>query len=207
MLQNSGLISGGTAAYAPIGGDSLASDLITNTGQIIGDILLSGGDDAYNGALGRLTGTVFGGDGVDIITGGIDNDIFFGDAGNDILTGGLGTDSLTGGAARDIFDFNSAQESVKGLNRDVIEDFVSGDNVTGDDIDLSTIDAKKAPAIRPLISSALMPSRITRASCASSRSEARATRSCRATSTATARPISTLSSSGLINADQGDFVL
>ncbi|MGH6736630.1 MAG: calcium-binding protein [Methyloceanibacter sp.] len=140
VLQNSGLISGGDAAYAPFGGGNPnARDLITNTGQMIGDILLAAGNDVYNGAQGRLSGDVFGGAGNDVITGGIDHDTFFGDDGNDTLTGGLGRDRLTGGADRDFFDFNSVKESVKGANRDMILDFNRADD---DRIDLRTIDAK-----------------------------------------------------------------
>ncbi|HTV68377.1 MAG TPA: calcium-binding protein [Rhizobiaceae bacterium] len=70
------------------------------------------------------------------------NDTLFGYRGNDVLTGGLGKDTQTGGLGRDIFDFNSIAESVVGANRDVITDFTRGNNVTGDDIDLSTIDAR-----------------------------------------------------------------
>ena len=70
------------------------------------------------------------------------NDSLFGYRGDDRLTGGTGKDSLTGGLGRDIFDFNLITESVVGANRDFITDFTRGTNVTGDDIDLSTIDAR-----------------------------------------------------------------
>ncbi len=138
VLQNSGLITGDNAAYASTGGNPNARDLITNTGQIIGDIALSAGNDVYNGAKGRLNGDVFGGDGNDVIKGGIDNDMFFGDAGNDILTGGRGRDTLFGGLNNDIFDFNSIKETLRGSNRDKIMDFQRGP----DHIDLRGIDAK-----------------------------------------------------------------
>ena len=45
---------------------------------------------------------------------------------------------MTGSAGADKFDFNLTTESVKGVNRDVILDFV---RAQGDKIDLSTIDA------------------------------------------------------------------
>jgi Ca2+-binding RTX toxin-like protein len=155
VLQNDGLISGGVAAYDQ-NGNQLGRDLITNTGQIIGNIFLRAGNDSYNGAQGRLTGLVFGEDGNDVITGGVDNDVFLGGAGNDILNGRTGTDTLrggvgndviTGGAGRDImfgdagsddFDFNSVKDSVRGSKRDKINLFQRGQ----DDIDLRTIDAK-----------------------------------------------------------------
>jgi len=69
------------------------------------------------------------------------NDQLFGGWGIDTLTGGLGKDALTGGGSRDIFDFNLISESVVGANRDIIMDFTRGSPTTGDDIDLSTIDA------------------------------------------------------------------
>ncbi|MGH6735867.1 MAG: calcium-binding protein [Methyloceanibacter sp.] len=155
LLQNSGEISGDGAAYSRTG--AVARDVVTNTGQMIGDILLGPGNDAYNGAQGRLSGDVLAGDGNDVVTGGIDNDIFFGDAGNDALNGGFGNDTLNGGAGNDVltggsgrdtlfggldadrFDFNSAKESVKGGNRDRIMDFNRGQ---GDKIDLKDIDAE-----------------------------------------------------------------
>ena len=64
-------------------------------------------------------------------------------AGADILTGGLGRDILLGGSERDLFDLNNIKETKRGApNRDQILDFQPGTNITGDDIDLRTIDAK-----------------------------------------------------------------
>jgi hypothetical protein len=63
-------------------------------------------------------------------------------AGTDTLTGGLGKDLLTGGVDADIFDFNSKFEAGKGLNRDVIQDFVKFE----DRIDLFDIDARQGGA-------------------------------------------------------------
>ena len=92
---------------------------------------------------------IFGLAGSDKLIGGGNNDRLIGAAGNDILTGGLGVDTLIGGfgrdvmagnAQRDIFDFNLAGETGKtAFTRDVIRDF---SHAQGDDIDLSTIDAK-----------------------------------------------------------------
>lgn len=68
-----------------------------------------------------------------------------GDGNANVLTGLGGKDTLIGGLGLDTFDFNLKSESVKGANRDVIEDF-SGLRVLGGDldrIDLSGIDAKK----------------------------------------------------------------
>jgi Ca2+-binding RTX toxin-like protein len=62
------------------------------------------------------------------------------------LAGGLGRDTLAGGDARDIFDFDRTSDSKPGPNRDIITDFRHGTNVTGDDIDLSGIDARAGVA-------------------------------------------------------------
>ena len=66
------------------------------------------------------------------------NDTMVGGAGNDSLAGGIGKDTMTGSAGADKFDFNLITESVRGVNSDVILDFV---RAQGDKIDLSTIDA------------------------------------------------------------------
>jgi 6-phosphogluconolactonase (cycloisomerase 2 family) len=65
------------------------------------------------------------------------NDMLDGSVGDDTLTGGLGKDSLEGGVGGDIFNFDLAAESVKGIGRDVILDFSSEDL-----IDVAGIDAK-----------------------------------------------------------------
>jgi Ca2+-binding RTX toxin-like protein len=88
-----------------------------------------------------IQGTV----GADTIIGSIKTDALDGTDGADILTGGLGKDSLTGGIDADTFDFNRKSESVKGINRDIIQDF-SGLGLEGDHIDVHDIDAKKGVA-------------------------------------------------------------
>jgi serralysin len=90
----------------------------------------------------KITGSNF----ADNLRGGTGNDTLKGGLGLDKLTGGVGTDSLFGGADRDIFDFNALGESKVGSSRDVIQDFKRGNSVTGDDIDLRSIDAKTGVA-------------------------------------------------------------
>jgi Ca2+-binding RTX toxin-like protein len=99
-----------------------------------------GGQDDLSGLGGddRLSGD----SGNDTLNGGNGNDLLFGGANNDVLTGGLGRDLMSGGPGRDLFDFNSFKETGRGAKRDIIQDFQSVDNITGDDIDLTTIDAK-----------------------------------------------------------------
>jgi Ca2+-binding RTX toxin-like protein len=140
-FTNHGTLSGATA-YGNFGGPAINSDIITNTGRIIGKIDLSGGGDSYNGAAGHLTGIVLGGAGIDTITGGVDNDNFDGgtendtlkgnagndllkgDAGVDTLFGGLGKDKLIGGTENDFFVFNTKPNTSN--NFDTISDFVHG---------------------------------------------------------------------------------
>ena len=98
------------------------------------------GNDTINAA-DSGNDTINGGRGNDMINGGSGNDTINGGSGNDILTGGTGTDRLTGGAGNDVFKFNSVLESQPGASRDVITDFVGNGNLSGDRIDLSTIDA------------------------------------------------------------------
>ena len=75
---------------------------------------------------------IFGGAGVDVITGGDQADI---------LVGRLGPDTLTGGAGNDQFRYDSPEESPEGGDRDGIQDFTLGDV-----IDLSRIDANSQVA-------------------------------------------------------------
>ena len=81
----------------------------------------------------EYAGTVYGGSGDDVITGGslIDqllggsgSDVLNGGGGNDLLMGGFGADTLTGGSGRDIFDYVRVQET-----GDTIMDFHQGEDV------------------------------------------------------------------------------
>ncbi|HTV68216.1 MAG TPA: hypothetical protein VMF90_06730 [Rhizobiaceae bacterium] len=155
VFTNSGLLQGGEKAYhGSFGSETVAIDLLTNTGRIIGVVDLSGGNDKYLGAAGRLTGKLFCDDGVDVAIGGIDNDWFEGgkdndtltgnsgndtlrgDAGNDILNGGLGKDTMTGGTLNDTFKFTALTHSKTGALADIINDF---DDSGNDRIDLSAV--------------------------------------------------------------------
>jgi len=76
-------------------------------------------------------------DGDDAILGGNGRDILYGDAGNDAITGGADADDLNGQAGADRFVFTATSDSRAGA-MDRILDF---DQVAGDLIDLSSIDA------------------------------------------------------------------
>jgi len=80
-----------------------------------------------------------GGTGSDQLTGDSLANTLNGNAGNDFLTGGLGADSLYGGAdkVKDVFIFKTITESMVGMARDKVYEFIKGIDV----IDFNTIDA------------------------------------------------------------------
>jgi Ca2+-binding RTX toxin-like protein len=129
LLTNAGILSGATYAYAAPGA---AIDHITNSGRMVGDIALVGGNDRYSGASGRLTGKLLAGDGADTAIGGIDNDWFeggnqndtltgnggidrlFGQSGMDTLNGGIGNDILSGGSGNDVLIGGAGKDTLTG---------------------------------------------------------------------------------------------
>ena len=98
-IVNSGLIESRTDTNAIQLVNSI--DIISNTGNIVGNVLLGSEDDVFNGATGFVAGTIEAGDGNDIIKSGIGDDVVLGQAGNDIIQTGLGNDILDGGAGAD----------------------------------------------------------------------------------------------------------
>jgi Ca2+-binding RTX toxin-like protein len=112
------------------------SDTINTIEGFIG----GSGNDTITGS--TAVDYLSGGAGNDTINGAAGNDVLNGGEGSDIVTGGAGKDTLTGGAGNDVFDFNLTTESAVGANRDVIADFVKGQ----DRIDLTGIDANTALA-------------------------------------------------------------
>ena len=67
-------------------------------------------------------------------------DTFKGDELNNEFQGKTGKDTMTGGAGRDTWDFNDAADSPAGATRDVVTDFVPGQDI----IDLTGVDANGA---------------------------------------------------------------
>ena len=116
-------------AYSGEGEDVI---IVSSTGPKSGTYTWNGGNDVTFSGVSKIT--IKGHEGNDTLTGGVANDVLKGGTGRDVLTGGLGRDLMKGGPGRDDFDFNSVREA----NRDVIQDFNRGD-----DIDLSSIDAKQ----------------------------------------------------------------
>ena len=96
---------------------------VTNTGSIIGHVILGAGDDRYDGRLGTIDGNVVGGDGKDVLLGGAGNETFFGGVGIDRLLGGGGNDRLEGGADNDRLEGGEGKDTLKG---DVGNDFLFG---------------------------------------------------------------------------------
>ncbi|MBP1859670.1 calcium-binding protein [Rhizobium herbae] len=134
-LVNMGTIEGATYAFSSQSG---AADTIINDGTILGDISLGKGSDRYDGSLGVLDGTVFGGDGQDFLIGGKGDESFIGGAdaddidggaGNDDIAGDGGTDRLTGGAGDDEIYGGSGSDTLDG---GIGADFLSGG--TGSDL-------------------------------------------------------------------------
>ena len=106
-LTNSGTI---TAPIAVEGG--AGSDVVRNTGLLIGDVKLLDGADTYDARdggsaegtidLGNGDDIAYGGDGNETLIGGEGKDSLFGNGGDDSLNGGNGIDYLDGGAGADI---------------------------------------------------------------------------------------------------------
>jgi Ca2+-binding RTX toxin-like protein len=147
QIINSGIIQGGKTAT----GGSLAIDVslaegdnkIKNSGIIVGDVLLGEGNDLFEGARGKVDGSIDGGAGNDTLIGGKHHDRLFGGAGNDILmgnkgddflSGGAGIDTLTGGQGRDAFALGkslaapvTAANGILVVNQpDILTDYQSG---------------------------------------------------------------------------------
>ncbi|MBD9373529.1 calcium-binding protein [Rhizobium sp. ARZ01] len=128
--MNSGIISGAWNSYD--GRDDVAAkDLVTNTGRMIGNVSLGGGDDIYNGTNGRLSGDVIGGHGNDEIRGGVDDEVLHGGEGSDRLYGGSGNDTLNGDTDKDLLDGGVGADTLSGgLGDDTYVVDNPGDKVT-----------------------------------------------------------------------------
>lgn len=123
ILENSGTIKSGKYAYYDY---SNSIDQITNTGKMIGTVILNGGNDIFDTRLGTLSGTLtagtgtdkvygsaladtfYGGDDDDTISGYAGDDKLYGDNGNDLLAGGAGADTLDGGLGTDRVSYSAA---------------------------------------------------------------------------------------------------
>jgi Ca2+-binding RTX toxin-like protein len=120
------LIEGGESDTAPSGylaidgREALGNLTVINTGTIVGDVLLSAGDDLFIGTGGTVNGVVQGNGG---------NDSLLGGDGDDILEGGLGSDVKTGGFGADTFRFGADLITSTGGDFDIITDFEAIDRI------------------------------------------------------------------------------
>jgi Ca2+-binding RTX toxin-like protein len=138
-IINSGTIDGGATPDGKLAIDASEAEefvRVRNQGTINGDVLLSAGNDLFDGRGGTVNGTVYGGDGndtliggrgTDNLVGGLGNDILRGNGGDDLLDGGAGSDILRGGGRSDTFRFGGEifQDGLQDLDR--IQGFQSGD--------------------------------------------------------------------------------
>ncbi|MEO0914699.1 MAG: M10 family metallopeptidase C-terminal domain-containing protein, partial [Pseudomonadota bacterium] len=127
-IVNHGRIFGSETA---IDASDAAPDIaVKNAGVIIGDVVLTDGNDLFDGAHGRVNGVVSGGAGADALIGG---------RRGDTLAGGAGDDDLTGNGGADIFVF--AKEDAP--SKDIVNDFEDG----RDRIDVSDFGFKSVAEI------------------------------------------------------------
>lgn len=101
-VQNTGLISGDFAILA-----DLLNDSVVNAGTIVGQVVMSDGDDLVDTSAGRILGTVSLGNG---------NDTAIGGAGNDDIRDGRGADEIDTGAGDDrvTLEIDQASDTVDG---------------------------------------------------------------------------------------------
>jgi Ca2+-binding RTX toxin-like protein len=160
--EGNDVVSGGTGADILEGGEGIDTLSYTTSAGAV-QVNLGTGETLFNDAQGdivsgfeRVLGsqhgdmligsngedTLHGSGGFDYLAGGWGRDQIRGGAGNDTLDGGAGRNALIGGDGRDSFKFSVLADSgVDGGSRDVIRDFVQGQDV----IDLSAIDPSALP--------------------------------------------------------------
>lgn len=154
-LNNYGTINGGDESYGGgsyWGGYAVVSDGVTNTGKMVGAVVLGGGNDRIDTHLGTVQGTIDLGAGNDTAYGSAAADKILGGSENDLIRGGGGKDVLDGGTGVDIADYSDKTQkvqvtlngstavtvSVNGVAEDSIKGFEAvyggsaGDALTGD---------------------------------------------------------------------------
>ena len=132
VIDNSGTIDADVAIRVEDGATAaLISDVVRNSGSILGDVSLGFGDDVvdnlglmtgrielgagsdrYDGAGGRSDGSVEGGPGDDRLGGGNGAEVLYGDGGDDSIFGGAGDDYIEGGWGRDRLDGGSGSDTL-----------------------------------------------------------------------------------------------
>ena len=132
-IYNSGTIITTGTGYA-LNLDTGDINLITNSGEIGGGILLGSNDDVVDGATGLIRGAIQAGAGDDMIKSGI---------GDDLIEGGAGRDKMYGGAGNDTATYENSTASVRvslasnrGRGGEAAGDWLFDiENLTGSDFD------------------------------------------------------------------------
>lgn len=117
--------------------DTVRSSIDYQLGATVEHLVLLG-TAALRGRGNAGDNQLTGNSGANVLTGGAGADTLDGGAGADTLIGGTGKDLLMGGLGADIFDFNTLEDSVRGVDRDVIRDLNPAES---DKVDVSSIDA------------------------------------------------------------------
>lgn len=106
MVTNTGQMIGDV-----VGTSTDQRDFVDDNGMVVGNVRLGSDADTYQGT-GTVSGAVFGEDGSDTLAGGLGadrlnggsgSDRLTGNGGNDRLDGGLGSDQMIGGTGGDIY--------------------------------------------------------------------------------------------------------
>jgi Ca2+-binding RTX toxin-like protein len=121
-----------------------AQDSVYNSGLMVGEVFLGGGNDVYDGRGGRvlfgvsgLTGSVDGGASADTLIGGEFSDILAGGDDNDEINGGAGGDQLAGDEGDDTLFGEDGNDAIGGgIGNDTMSGGLGDDQlggVAGDD--------------------------------------------------------------------------
>ena len=130
-LTNTGVIQGIAGAFN--GND--ATDVVTNSGTMIGNVLLWEGNDRLDGRGGTFRGLVDGGigdDRLDFRGGGLLSDAVYGGEGFDTILGTGGDDTLYGGFDSDDINGGAGDDSLYGSEGgDTVQGGAGDDHVDG----------------------------------------------------------------------------
>lgn len=124
-INNSGTVFGGNAAID--GADGV--ETVYNSGILLGDVLLFGGDDRIDTRSGLVSGEIDLGGGNDVAIGSQEDDTIIAGAGDDIVRAGGDDDTVTGGDGNDILRGAGGDDDLRGEDDD---DLIFGG--TGDDV-------------------------------------------------------------------------
>ena len=153
-IVNNGTITGdsdGDGSGFAFDGDNAQVNLtLVNNGQLNGTVLLGAGDDVFDGADGRVNGTIDGGEGSDTITSGDGDNVLTGGSEADtfVFVDGTDEDSVTDFEdGSDLLDvsafFNDAADAVAAARQDgadTVIDLDSNDSVRLVGVDLAQVD-------------------------------------------------------------------